>query len=532
MGDETQGFGRNEWLVDEMQERFRRDPSSVSEAWRRYFDGETALGEPAATVDQDAPQAATPRKSPPVATTAPAAPRPRPTPAPDIAADDELAALIGTPAVIAERMEDSLDLPTATSVRSIPAKLLEVNRRMVNNQLKRLDKPGKVSFTHILGWVVVRALQEHPVMNAAFASMDNKPHVLKYAHINLGIAIDMERRDGSRTLLVPNIKRAEAMDFKAFWEEYEAVVSRVRNGKVTPDDFAGTTATLTNPGTVGTVQSVPRLMSGQGVIVGVGAIGYPPEYQAADPETLSRVGIGRTITMTSTYDHRIIQGASSGQFLRFVHELLLGEHEFYNEIFRSMSIPYVPARWATDTNPQPGSREAAEKQARIFQLINIYRVRGHLIADLDPLRLKPPSIHNELDPLTYGLTIWDLDREFATNGLAGQSTLPLRLILGALRDAYCRTIGIEYMHIQVTEEKAWIQSQVEGVSGDLAPEEKQRILAKLNEAEAFERFIHTKYLGHKRFSLEGSESMIAFIDTLLNTAADDGVEDVSIGMAH
>ncbi|MDX1689468.1 MAG: multifunctional oxoglutarate decarboxylase/oxoglutarate dehydrogenase thiamine pyrophosphate-binding subunit/dihydrolipoyllysine-residue succinyltransferase subunit [Acidimicrobiia bacterium] len=549
MGDETQGFGRNLWLVDEMEERYRTDPSSVGEDWRRYFEGETPLGEPArgAGPDRDDgdPGDRTDRPEPadgrPAATDGDDAPakhdargsEPSTEDAgPDLGEDDELTTLIGTPAVIAERMEESRELPTATSVRAIPAKLLEVNRRILNNQIKRLHKPGKVSFTHILGWAVVRALQEFPVMNAAYASVDGDPHMVRYGHVNLGIAIDMERKDGSRTLLVPNIKHADTMDFAGFWETYEDVVQRVRSGSITPDDFAGTTATLTNPGTVGTVQSVPRLMPGQGVIVGVGAIGYPPEYQAADPETLSRVGIGRTITMTSTYDHRIIQGASSGQFLRHIHELLLGEHDFYDEIFRSMSIPYVPARWASDANPAPGTREAAEKQARVFQLINMYRVRGHLIADLDPLRLKPPTIHDELDPLTYGLTIWDLDREFATNGLAGQSTMTLGRILGTLRDAYCRTIGIEYMHIQVTEEKAWIQAQVEGVSDELDGEEKRRLLAKLNEAEAFERFIHTKYLGHKRFSLEGSESMIPFIDEVLNEAADAGMEDVSIGMAH
>ena len=523
----TESFGRNSWLVDEMRRRFEDDPASVSDSWRAFFSGGAS---PASTPPpaEPAPTPTTPSAQPQAASQPPATTAPPPT----LQTDDEIAPLVGAPARLAERMDESRELPTATSVRTIPAKLLEVNRRILNNQLRRLDNPSKVSFTHIIGWAVVRALGEFPAMNTAYTEVDGKPHIVRRGHVNLGLAMDLPRSDGTRTLLVPNIKACDTMDFREYWETYEEIVGRVRAGKVTPEDFSGTTATLTNPGTVGTVQSVPRLMPDQGVIVGVGAIAFPPEYQAADPAMLSRIGIGRTISMTSTYDHRVIQGAESGRFLARIHELLLGEDAFYDGIFRAMDVPYVPARWAVDDNPQPGSPDWAEKQARVFQLINMYRVRGHLIADLDPLRQAPPAIHHELDPLTYGITIWDLDREFATGGLGGEALMPASAILGRLRDAYCRTAGLEYMHIQVAEQKKWIQERVERPQEPLPIEDKRRILQKLNEAEAFERFIHTKYLGHKRFSLEGSEGLIPLLDALLNAAADGGVEDVTVGMAH
>ncbi len=369
-------------------------------------------------------------------------------------------------------------------------------------------------------------------MNAAYQVIDGQPHVVRYPHVNLGLAMDVPRKDGSRTLMVPNVRAADTMDFRRFWHAYEEIVATVRAGKATADDFAGTTATLTNPGTVGTVQSVPRLMPGQGVIVGVGAIRYPPEWDGADPATLAQQGVGRTITVTSTYDHRVIQGAESGALLARIHELLLGADGFYDAIFSSMGIPYVPARWAADHNPPPGSRPWAEKQAQVFQLINMYRVRGHLIADLDPLRMKPPTTHPELDPLTYGLTIWDLDREFATGGLGGHEDLHLGRILGLLRDAYGRTTGIEYMHIQDPGEKLWIQDRLEGASVDLSRDDKLRILAKLNEAEAFEAFLHKKYLGQKRFSLEGAEGLIPLLDAVLTEAADAGMRETTVGMAH
>ncbi len=527
-------FGPNTWLVDQMYRRFLEAPDSVSEAWREYFADYVPTTLPAtetAPVPTTAPATEAPSHAPqPAATPAETAPEKSATPA--TSGDEEIVPLRGALATIAERMDESRDLPTATSVRTFPAKLLEVNRRILNNQLARLVEGGKVSFTHLIGWAVVRAIMDRPAMNAAFREIDGEPHLVRFKSINLGLAVDLERKDGSRTLLVPNIKGVDKMDFHSYWLAYEDVIRRVRAGEITPDDFAGTTVTLTNPGTVGTVQSVPRLMKDQGLIVGVGAIGYPPEYEGADPIMLAQAGVGRALTMTSTYDHRIIQGAESGLFLQRVHRLLLGDDGFYDDVFASMSVPYVPARWATDSNPPPGSRPWAEKQARVFQLINMYRVRGHLIADLDPLRQDPPIIHPELDPLTYNLTIWDLEREFATGDLGGHSRMKLGNILGLLRDAYCRTVGLEYMHIQEPDQKVWIQTHVERPSEPLSVDDKLAILGKLNDAEAFERFLHTKFLGAKRFSLEGSESLIPLIDAVLNAAADAGMDEATIGMAH
>jgi len=519
----------NIWLVDEMYQKYLRSPDSVSEAWKEFFSDYTP------GFATNAPPA--PATPPPASTDAPPkVAEPAPTaPAPAQATEAEAPApelLKGVAALIAERMDDSLTVPTATSVRSIPAKLLEVNRRIMNNQLQRLAFGGKVSFTHLIGWAVVRALAEQPEMNVAYEVIDDKPHIVRHDHINLGIAIDVPRKDGSRSLLVPNIKQADTMDFSAYWLAYEDVVRRVRANQITPEDFAGTTVSLTNPGTIGTVQSVPRLMPDHGLIVGVGAIAYPAEYSASDPRFLARQGIGRVINMTSTYDHRVIQGAASGIFLARVHQLLLGADGFYDDIFDAMGIPYTPAVWAPDDNPPAGSAAWAEKQAQVFQLINMHRVRGHLIADLDPLRQKKPALHKELDPLTYGLTIWDLDREFATGGLAGKPVMKLGDILSVLRNAYCRTIGVEFMHIPDPEQKAWVQDRLEGASGEVAKEDKIRILRKLNEAEAFETFLHTKYIGHKRFGLEGSESLIPLLDTLLTAAVDDDMDEVAMAMAH
>ncbi|MGH9269026.1 MAG: 2-oxo acid dehydrogenase subunit E2, partial [Acidimicrobiales bacterium] len=358
-----------------------------------------------------------------------------------------------------------------------------------------------MSFTHLIGWAVVNALARAPAMNSTFRVIDGKPHMLRHDHVNLGLAVDHTRPDGSRTLLVPNIKSAETLGFAQFVAAYEELIRRVRAERLSPDDFAGTTVTITNPGTVGTVQSMPRLMAGQGAIVGIGAIDFPAEFQGADPEPLAQLGVGKVVTLTSTYDHRVIQGAESGEFLGQVHRLLLGEEGFYDGVFSSMVVPYVPARWRQDLNPAYDPSEVIEKNGRVWRLMNMYRVRGHLIADLDPLKSKPPRMHPELDPATYGLTIWDLDRTFPSGGLAGKRALPLGEILAILRDAYCRTASVEYMHIQEPDQKDWIQGSVEPRDEGPTPADQRRILECLNAAEAFERFLHTKYLGHKRFSL-------------------------------
>jgi 2-oxoglutarate decarboxylase len=533
--EERQQFGPNVWLIEEMYDEYLRDPASVSDTWKEFFADYRPPGAPGPA---PAPASAAPastsgsaeaaRPAVPAAGAGKAAAKGEPASA---AAAPESTPLRGADAVIAKHMEESLGVPTATSVRTVPAKLVEVNRNILNRHLAR-SRGAKVSFTHLIGYAVARALAAMPTMRTTYSSKGGKPAAVRHDHVNLGLAVDVRKPDGSRTLVVPNIKDADTLNFNAFFNAYEEMIRKVSENRLTPDDFAGTTATITNPGMIGTVQSVPRLMAGQSVIVGVGSIGYPAEYQAADPRALARMGVGKVVTLTSTYDHRVIQGAESGEFLRRVHDLLLGENDFYDEVFAAIGVPYVPVRWREDVNPEDDSIEAEEKQARVLQLINMYRVRGHLIAPLDPLQAEPPTMHEELDPATYGLTIWDLDRSFITGGLAGHRTMKLGDVLGIMRDAYCRTATVEYMHMQDPDQKEWIQARMEGVPDAFSSSDRSQILRKLNEAEAFERFLHTKFVGHKRFSLEGAESLIPMLDAVLDAAAGAGIVETVVGMSH
>ncbi len=429
---------------------------------------------------------------------------------------------------VVQSMEASLSVPTATSVRAIPAKLMIDNRTVINNHLKRA-RGGKVSFTHIIGYAMIKALRAMPEMNAFFTEQDGKAAIGYPEHINLGIAIDLAKEDGSRQLLVPSIKGCEGMEFGQFWSTYESLVKKARNGTLAVEDFAGTTCSLTNPGTIGTVHSVPRLVQGQGLILGVGAMDYPAEFQGASEETIARLAISKVVTLTSTYDHRVIQGAQSGDFLRRIHEILLGAEGFYEEIFAALRIPYVPIHWHADM--QFESESQVNKTARVQNLINSYRTFGHLMADIDPLEYQQRS-HPDLDVVTHGLTLWDLDREFATGGFGGRTSAKLRNVLGILRDSYCRSIGIEYMYIDSPEERKWIQNQVEVGSPFFTREDQLRILRKLNSAEAFESFLHTKFIGQKRFSLEGGESVIPLLDTIARYAAKSGLDEICIGMPH
>jgi 2-oxoglutarate dehydrogenase E1 component len=439
-----------------------------------------------------APPAPLPAAAPPATSATPAAPVGKP--------------ILGAGALIVANMERSLGVPTATSFRDVPAKLLEVNRKIVNGFLGR-SGAGKISFTHLIAYAIVRTIADDmPVMSATFAEdAEGKPRVVHHDHVNVGIAVDMEKSDGTRTLVVPVIKQADTLDFAGFRNAYEDLVRRAKTGKLQVTDFQGATITITNPGTIGTVQSVPRLMPGQGVIVGVGTIDYPAEWQGADERALSELAVSKVVTLTSTYDHRIIQGAESGMFLKAVHERLMGEHEYYHDVFRSLGVPYEEVKWRRDVSPLDREEALLHKQMQVATLIRAYRARGHRIADLDPLDWKEPAMPDELDPATYGLTIWDLDREFLTGGVAGKDRMHLGDLLGVLRDAYCRSIGIEYMHIQDTDEQRWIQSKVEGIKVQLSSDELRHLLERLNAAEALERFLATKYVGTKRFGLEGAE---------------------------
>ena len=585
-GAASTDFGPNEWLVDELYQRYLTDPGSVDMAWWNFFADYTPPGgarggdrRPAAAAANGTTTAngiapAAPAPAPPGApgtgpaagqpaapgpaapagsrpATAPAQPGGQPAPAqpggqpgggqpaapaqpaaPGAASPAPAPAgavrLRGAAARTAVNMASSLGVPTATSVRTIPAKLLIDNRIVINNHLAR-GRGGKVSFTHLIGYAVIRALAALPEMNSSYAEVDGKPALVQPEHVNLGLAIDVTAKDGSRQLLVPAVKAAETLDFRQFWMAYEDVVRRARTGKLTVDDYAGTTISLTNPGTIGTEHSVPRLMAGQGCIVGVGAMEYPAAYQGAAEETMTRLAISKAVTLTSTYDHRIIQGAQSGEFLRQIHLLLLGENGFWDDVFQALKIPYEPVRWVRDI--PAGHEDDITKSARVHELIHAYRVRGHLMADTDPLEYKQRK-HPDLDINEHGLTLWDLERTFATGGFGGKPLMKLREILGVLRDSYCRTVGVEYMHIQNPEERAWIQARVERPHDRADHDEQMQILSRLNVAEAFEMFLQTKYVGQRRFSLEGGESLIPLLDAVLTEAADAPLDEAVLGMAH
>jgi 2-oxoglutarate decarboxylase len=543
-------FGQNEWLVEEMYRKFREDPSSVDPSWHEFLvdyspEPATDTQSSSGNGQQAAPAAAPPREPAPAPKPAesngsPSTPQPQakakaePAPAKPKAAapsppaqDDQVQVLRGAAAAVVKNMSASLEVPTATSVRAIPAKLMIDNRIVINNHLKR-TRGGKISFTHLLGYAIVQAVKKFPNMNRHYAEVDGKPNAVTPAHTNLGLAIDLHGRDGARQLVVAGIKKTETMGFGQFIAAYEDIVRRARDGKLTAEDFGGVTISLTNPGTIGTVHSVPRLMRGQGAIVGVGAMEYPAEFQGASEERIADLGIGKLVTLTSTYDHRIIQGAESGDFLRTIHELLLSD-DFFDEIFRELGIPYEPVRWRTDN---PDSIE--DKNARVIELIAAYRNRGHLMADIDPLRLDKNRFrsHPDLDVLTHGLTLWDLDREFKVNGFAGAERKKLRDVLGLLRDSYCRHVGVEYTHILEPEQQRWLQERIEVKHEKPTVAQQKYILSKLNAAEAFETFLQTKYVGQKRFSLEGAETVIPMMDAAIDQAAEHGLNEVVVGMPH
>ncbi len=577
----TSPFGQNEWLVEEMYRKFREDPSSVDPSWHEFLvdyspettagttstagdgqssapttppepgpapspkstdgNGVSAKAEQAPVKTEPAPAKAesTPAKkeAPPAKTEPPPAktdvaqpksaeakPAAKPSPSAD---GDEAQVLRGAAAAVVKNMSASLDVPTATSVRAVPAKLMIDNRIVINNHLKR-TRGGKISFTHLLGYAIVQAVKKFPNMNRHYAEVDGKPNAITPAHTNLGLAIDLKGKDGARQLVVAGIKGAETMRFGQFIAAYEDIVRRARDGKLTAEDFSGVTISLTNPGTIGTVHSVPRLMRGQGAIIGVGAMEYPAEFQGASEERIAELGIGKLVTLTSTYDHRIIQGAESGDFLRTVHELLLSD-DFFDEIFHELGIPYEPVRWRTD-NPD----SIVDKNARVIELIAAYRNRGHLMADIDPLRLDKSRFrsHPDLDVNTHGLTLWDLDRIFKVNGFSGAEYKKLRDVLGLLRDSYCRHVGVEYTHILEPEQQKWLEERVEVKHEKPTVAQQKYVLSKLNAAEAFETFLQTKYVGQKRFSLEGAETVIPMMDAAIDQAAEHGLDEVVIGMPH
>lgn len=560
--DFAQGFGTNEWIVEDMREAYLADPASVTQSWREFFSENPQYLAGQSPAMPSKPLSASVGVQIPGAATASASRRPvlasedvsrsdlPPAPTAQFKSPtspyaynqahseagetsngvvESVDTLKGASARTAKNMEASLQIPTATSARAIPAKVLIENRLLINTHLAS-TRGGKVSFTHLIAWALVESLAEMPEMNVAYTLDEKgKPALHNPAHVNLGLAIDVPSANGERRLLVPSVKNADTLDLAGFIDAYDALVVKARKGQLTVDDFKDTTATLTNPGMIGTLNSVPRLMPGQGLIMGVGAMTYPAAFAGASPETLARQAVGKVLTLSNTYDHRVIQGAQSGELLRLMERKLMGLDGFWNRSFKALRIPHEPVHWDQDVTYDPLAD--AGKPARVAELIHAFRQRGHLAADTDPLAYRLRR-HPDLNFSSYGLSLWDLDRVFPTGGLGGKDRATLREILQLLRDAYSRYVGVEYMHIQDPAQRRWWQERMEGVTPSIDTAERRRILTKLMQAEAFEVFLQTKYVGQKRFSLEGGESLIVLLDRLIDDAAHDGIEEAAIGMAH
>ncbi|HEY8465622.1 MAG TPA: 2-oxo acid dehydrogenase subunit E2, partial [Solirubrobacterales bacterium] len=459
--------------------------------------------------------------------------------------------LRGPAAMLAQAMNESRQMPTATSFRTLPVDTLDAKRKALNNELSA--RGLKVSFTHLIAWAIVKAAKEWPVMTRTYSEVDGKPHVTVDAGVNLGIAVDVERKDGSRSLLVPCIKGADQMDFAAFHKRYEELIAKTRENKLSADDFQGTNITLTNPGGLGTVASVPRLLAGQGTIVAVGSIAYPPEWAHAPAEKIRMLGISKVTTMTSTYDHRIIQGAESGSFLRRIDQLLQGDDEFYEEVARALGVSERPV-----TNAHPASASApplsgstpadapsgavvqAEPDRELLQavqaatsLLKAYRTHGHLAAHVNPLADEPKG-DPALEPENLNLTPELMSRIPASILRIGVEGETLLEALPRMREAYCGTIAYQIEHLSSHQQRVWLRDMIETGAHrkPLTDEEKRRLLSRLTEVFHFERFLQKTYLGQKMFSIEGLDVVVPMIDELVRTAALSGAEEVVIGMAH
>jgi len=517
-------FGtHNAAFVQVMYEQYLRDPASVSDDWRQLFDN-GKLAElpviPANRQDVLREEGSGKGEESRVPTpTLPSSPIPLP---------PGLTPLTGPAARLAQNMADSLSVPTATSFRDITVDVLDGRRRDLNARLATTGR--KISYTHLVGFAIVRAAREHPVMTHAFQDVEGKPHRLDPHGVNLGLAVDVERKDGSRSLVVPVIKHAEAMDFATFHATYETLVEKARANRLLPDDFAGATITLTNPGTLGTVASVPRLLKGQGSIIATGAI--------------RQVGSVKIMTLTSTYDHRIIQGAESGMFLRRLDALLQGADGFYEAVLESLGLggrekgeagsgalaePSLPA----SRFPLPSSPDDLKHVAAAMALVKAIRNFGHLAARLDPLGSEPPG-DPALDPGPLGLTPEVMARIPAD---LLRIYVPGRTLADAyprLQETYCGTMSYEVEHIGSHQERVWLRQVIE--SGEhrhaLGADEKRKLLSRLTAVETLERFLHKAYLGQKRFSIEGLDALVPILDQTVELAGASGARRVVLGMAH
>ncbi len=478
----------------------------------------------------------------PVAATATpvGAPAPtQPTAAPTVPVPPGAVLLKGPALKLSQNMEASLAIPTATSFRDLPVRTLELRRADLNARLKAAGRSEKLSFTHLIAWALVQAGRAFPVMNHAVLHSGAETYKLVPPHLNLGLAVDVERKDGSRGLVVPVLKQADTLDFAAFLATYEGLVAKARTNKLMPDDFAGATITLTNPGGLGTVGSVPRLMQGQGTIIATGSIAWPVEFAATPAALLQQLGLSKVMTVTSTYDHRVIQGAESGSFLRLLDQFLQGEQGFYEGIYTALGLG-TPAALPTPAASLPVASVATStaggvdprQVAAAMALVKAIRSRGHMAARLDPLGSTPVG-DPSLDPTSHGLTpeqlaalpadIFGID---APGSLA--DALPM------LRRTYCDTIGYEIDHIASPERRQWLRQAIESgrFRQPLSPERQQWLLENLTRAEGLEQFLHKAYLGAKRFSGEGVDAQIPMLELIKERAADAGIGEIVLGMAH
>ncbi len=513
----------NNWLEEELFQQYRYDRQAVDTSWKQVFEsaGNGVVIEATPLLDV-----------PPIRALATATSTPVPPPVP-LGQGDEAVPLRGPALKIAENMALSLTVPTATSFRTLPIKVMDENRTAINSY-RAARGQSKISYTHLVAWAIVRAVEKVPALNDAFSGHGPESVRVRRGHVNIGLAVDVAGKDGARSLKVPSIKKAESMNFAQFLAAYDDIVVRARGNKLIVADFEGTTISLTNPGTVGTVGSVPRLMPGQGAIIATGAIDYPAEFRGVAKDTPVTLGLSKVMTVTCTYDHRVIQGAESGLFLAQLQSLLEGESEFYDGIYASLAIPLKPVRWEVDRPALLSVNTDPAKQAGIVSLIQAWRERGHLAADIDPLGA-PRAAHPDLDISAHGLTIWDLDRAFHAPTFADKSGITtLRKLLDRLRQTYAGKMGVEYMHCESPSERQWFQQSMEPSANQwpLSADLKRRALKSVVEAEGFETFLENRFKGHKRFSIEGGEATIAILDELLDRAASNGVDECVIGMAH
>jgi 2-oxoglutarate dehydrogenase E1 component len=535
-----------------MYEEYLRDPSGVSEEWRQYFQqGPAGLGPDAdenghhPSVNEAAGRSggqAVGNGANGSAGSAPPTPRPaeRPTASTPATAPADAVLITGPAARLVANMNDSRSLPTATSFRDLAVSVLEGRRRELNNAIRAAGRSEKVSFTHLIGWAIAKSAERHPALTTVFVEVAGAPHKLPGGRVNLGIAVDVERKDGSRGLVVPVIHEAAAGDFARFHGIYESLVEKARANKLMPDAFAGATMTLTNPGGLGTVASVPRLMPGQGSIIAVGSIGYSPAFSDLSDDKLRELGIAKTMTITSTYDHRVIQGAESGEFLRSVDHLLQGGDRFYEDVFASLGLSASAAPEAAPVRAaRPASGPVKESQAEILHvaaamaLIKAHRTHGHLAAHLDPLGTVPQG-DPALDPAPLGLTAESMATIPSAVLRISAPGETLAEALPRLQEAYCGTMAYELEHIANHQERVWLRQMIE--SGQhrqpLTAEDQQWLYGRLVQVEAMEKFLHKAYLGQKRFSIEGVDMLVPMLDQIIEQSSQQGAREVVIGMAH